>query len=138
MIVGIDIGGTKTHVRAESTGVTLLDRAVPTAEWQVDGRLDSAASVERLLALFGHLPGADEAALAVGAHGLDSDAQAEAFQTALADARPGRTWTVNDVELLGPAAPDMDELMELGWFERDAIPTLARREWIDRVVADAG
>ncbi|MBN9632520.1 MAG: hypothetical protein J0I18_18250, partial [Actinobacteria bacterium] len=104
MIVGIDIGGTKTHVRAESTGVTLLDRAVPTAEWQVDGRLDSAASVERLLALFGHLPGADEAALAVGAHGLDSDAQAEAFQTALADARPGRTWTVNDVELLGPAA----------------------------------
>ncbi|MBO1737984.1 BadF/BadG/BcrA/BcrD ATPase family protein [Leifsonia sp. TF02-11] len=104
MIVGIDIGGTKTHVRAESTGVTLLDRAVPTAEWQVDGRLDSAASVERLLALFGHLPGAEEAALAVGAHGLDSDAQAEAFQTALADARPGRTWTVNDVELLGPAA----------------------------------
>ncbi len=52
--------------------------------------------------------------------------------------RVGYVTIAYECELLGPAAPDMDELMELGWFERDAIPTLARREWIDRVVADAG
>ncbi|CAM5489928.1 BadF/BadG/BcrA/BcrD ATPase family protein [Leifsonia shinshuensis] len=104
MIVGIDIGGTKTHVRAESDGATLLDRSVPTAEWQADGKLDSPASVQGLLALFGGLPGSAEAALAVGAHGLDSEAQTLAFQSALAEAHRGRTWTVNDVELLGPAA----------------------------------
>lgn len=104
MIVGIDIGGTKTHIRAEAAGATLLDRSVPTADWLVDGRLDSPASIRGLLALFSDLPSAQDAALVVGAHGLDSEAQALAFQTALADAHPGRAWSVNDAELLGPAA----------------------------------
>jgi 8-oxo-dGTP diphosphatase len=31
----------------------------------------------------------------------------------------------------------MDELIEVGWFERSAIAQLPRREWIDRVIADA-
>lgn len=42
-----------------------------------------------------------------------------------------------ECELLGTATPDMDELIEVGWFERAAVPSLARREWIDRVIADA-
>ena len=35
-----------------------------------------------------------------------------------------------------PAEPDMDEVLELGWFTRSQILALPRREWIDRVIAD--
>lgn len=50
--------------------------------------------------------------------------------------RVGYVTVAYDCELLSPAAPDMDELLELGWFERDAIAALPRRTWIDRVIAD--
>ncbi|WP_125131814.1 NUDIX domain-containing protein [Microbacterium sp. 10M-3C3] len=40
-------------------------------------------------------------------------------------------------ELLDSPTPDGVELVELGWFARDTIPTLDRRPWIDRVLADA-
>ncbi len=104
MIVGIDIGGTKTHVCVEDAGVTLLDRSVQTAEWQRDGLLDSERSVHALLALFAEIPGAAEAPLVVGAHGLDTVAQTVAFGTMLSSCHPGTALAVNDVELLGPAA----------------------------------
>ncbi|MET3567777.1 8-oxo-dGTP diphosphatase [Leifsonia sp. 563] len=52
--------------------------------------------------------------------------------------RVGYVTVAYDCELLSPAAPDMDELLELGWFERDAIAALPRRTWIDRVIADTG
>jgi 8-oxo-dGTP diphosphatase len=52
--------------------------------------------------------------------------------------RVGYVSIAYECELLTPAAPDMDELLELGWFERDAIAGLPRRHWIDRVIADAG
>ncbi|MDR6972259.1 GNAT family N-acetyltransferase [Leifsonia shinshuensis] len=44
--------------------------------------------------------------------------------------------TAYECRLLSPATPDLDEIVELGWFDRDAIPASARREWIDRVLAD--
>ena len=50
--------------------------------------------------------------------------------------RVGYVTVAYDCELLSPAAPDQDELLELGWFERDAIAALPRRTWIDRVIAD--
>lgn len=50
--------------------------------------------------------------------------------------RVGYVTVAYECELLSPAAADMDELLELGWFERGAIAKLPRREWIDRVVAD--
>lgn len=42
-----------------------------------------------------------------------------------------------ECELLSTARPDMDELTEVAWFERAAIAELPRRQWIDRVIADA-
>lgn len=51
--------------------------------------------------------------------------------------RVGYVSVAYDCELLTPAAPDMDEVIEVGWFERAAIADLPRREWIDRVIADA-
>lgn len=44
--------------------------------------------------------------------------------------------TAYECRLLSPAAPDLDEIVELGWFDREAIAGLPRREWIDRVIAD--
>nr|WP_314844564.1 NUDIX domain-containing protein [uncultured Microbacterium sp.] len=44
--------------------------------------------------------------------------------------------TAYECRLIDEPHPDMGELLELGWFSRDAIPTLERREWIDRVIAD--
>ena len=103
MLVGMDVGGTKTHVLAADDGTTLLDRVVPTASWRRGGLLDDDGNVPRLLALFAALPGAAEASLVVGAHGLDSDRQVAGFAAALRSARPGPSLGVNDVELLVPA-----------------------------------
>ncbi len=50
--------------------------------------------------------------------------------------RVGYITTAYECELLSDAHPDMEELLELGWFERSNIETLARRTWIDRVIAD--
>jgi hypothetical protein len=36
---------------------------------------------------------------------------------------------------MGPACI-LEELLEIGWFERDDIKTLPRRDWIDRVIDD--
>ena len=44
--------------------------------------------------------------------------------------------TAYECRLLETAEPDMDELLELGWFDRDDIFTLPRRDWIDRVIDD--
>jgi 8-oxo-dGTP pyrophosphatase MutT (NUDIX family) len=49
----------------------------------------------------------------------------------------GYVTVAYECELLSPAAPDMEELLELAWFDRAAIAELPRREWIDRVVADS-
>lgn len=44
--------------------------------------------------------------------------------------------TAYECQLLDAAQPDMDELLELGWFSRDHIFDLPRRDWIDRVIND--
>ncbi|OAN33744.1 DNA mismatch repair protein MutT [Plantibacter sp. H53] len=49
----------------------------------------------------------------------------------------GYVTTAYDCELLSEATADPEELLELGWFARDEIPTLPRRDWIDRVIDDA-
>jgi 8-oxo-dGTP diphosphatase len=51
--------------------------------------------------------------------------------------RVGYVTVAYECELLTSAAPDMEELLELDWFEREAIAGLPRRAWIDRVIADA-
>ena len=104
MIVGIDVGGTKTHVRVERSGSVLLDIAVPTSAWQHGGLLDDDENATRLLALVAGIDGADESALVVGAHGLDSDRQVEQLRRLLSVRHHGPVRAVNDVELLAPAA----------------------------------
>jgi 8-oxo-dGTP pyrophosphatase MutT (NUDIX family) len=44
--------------------------------------------------------------------------------------------TAYECHLLSTPRPDMDELLEVGWFRRETIPELPRRAWIDRVIGD--
>jgi glucosamine kinase len=104
VIVGIDLGGTKTHVVVESDGATVLDESVLTRSWQHGELLDDETNTTRLLGLFGHLDDAAMAAVAIGAHGLDSDWQIREFTNRMTALRPGPVLAVNDVELVAPAA----------------------------------
>ncbi len=104
MIIGIDIGGTKTHVVVENEDQVVLDTAVPTSHWQRGALLDDDENASRLLGIFGNVANAASAPLVVGAHGLDSDWQALEFNRLLSTRHSGPVRAVNDVELLGPAA----------------------------------
>jgi glucosamine kinase len=104
VIVGIDLGGTKTRIVAESDHAPVLDIVVPTSSWQRGELLDDDANCDRLLALFAHLDGAATASVAIGAHGLDSDSQTREFNARMIARHAGRIVAVNDVELVAPAA----------------------------------
>lgn len=99
--VGIDIGGTKTHLRACDAAGVVRDLVLPTAEWRVrDWDRDAAAVLSLISRLVGDLP---VAALAVGAHGCDDASECEAFEAAFARGCGYPVSVVNDAELL-PAA----------------------------------
>lgn len=51
--------------------------------------------------------------------------------------RVAYTTIAYECRLLSEPAPDLDELLELGWFAPDAIARLPRRDWIDRLIEDA-
>lgn len=110
MIIGIDIGGTKTHVVVESERGTDLERVVPSASWRRGGLLDelaidgSSPNVTRLLAMAHASAGASEAALVIGAHGLDSERERNDLHERVRDRHSGPTVVVNDAELIAPAA----------------------------------
>lgn len=112
MIVGVDVGGTKTHVLAVDGAVVVDDFVVPTSSWVQGTLAEQDGNAARLLGLFLHLPGGSKAALVVGAHGLDSDAQVAAFDRQLERVHGGPFSTVNDVELVGPAA-GLDESIQV-------------------------
>jgi glucosamine kinase len=103
LFVGIDVGGTKTHVLVEDDDRVILERVVPTSAWKCRGLLDDEENAAHLLATFADVAGAAYAPLVVGAHGLDSDRQTLRFQQWLTSRHLGPVRAVNDLELLGPA-----------------------------------
>jgi N-acetylglucosamine kinase-like BadF-type ATPase len=104
VIVGIDLGGTKTRVVVESDGATVSDESVPTRSWQHGELLDDDGNTGRLLALFNGIDGASTATVAIGAHGLDSNWQIREFTARMTAEHRGAVLAVNDVELVAPAA----------------------------------
>lgn len=108
--VGIDIGGTKTHLRACNTAGTARDRVMPSADWRVrDWDKDATVLLEKVAQL---VKGEPVAALAVGAHGCDDASECEAFEAAFARRAPYPVTVVNDAELL-PAALGYERQMGL-------------------------
>lgn len=99
--VGIDIGGTKTHLRAYDASGARRDLVLPTVEWRVREWGRDAASL--LSVIRGFVEGAPIASLAVGAHGCDNEAECLAFEAAFAPRASFPVKIVNDAELL-PAA----------------------------------
>jgi len=103
--VGIDIGGTKTHLRAYEAPGHSRDLIVPTAEWRTrDWNRDALGVLALARRLAG---GAEIAALAIGAHGCDDASECLAFEAALAAHAAFPVKVVNDAELL-PAALELE------------------------------
>lgn len=102
-VVGVDVGGSKTAVRAADAGSGSLstDIAVPTQSWRGESFPTKARVILDLVDL--HV-GSDIAALAVGAHGCDTQEQCDALQRAIAEMASFPVRVVNDAHLLSYAA----------------------------------
>ncbi|GGA93847.1 ATPase [Brucella endophytica] len=103
MLVGIDIGGTKTHLLANENRKLVGERILPTGQWR--GRFDDEADASALVNLVtATAEGKPPTVTVIGAHGCDSDEDRLALQIRLARRLPGKVLVLNDSELLLPAA----------------------------------
>lgn len=103
VLVGLDLGGTKSAVRAVTrAGRVVVDAVVQSEDWDAEPIPAGAAWVDALIRA--QVPrDASIAALGVGAQGLDTADIAHEFETALAG-YGYRARCVNDAALLVPAA----------------------------------
>ena len=110
-LLGIDIGGTHTRLRLGTTdGDAHDDARLLTADWLSPEGLGDPSGAAILMERARRL-GADAAtAVAVGAHGCDSEAQVAAFTAALRAHHPGPLLVLNDALLVGPAAGVADAI----------------------------
>jgi len=101
--VGIDVGGTKTQVRAVlDTETVLADRVFPSTGWEPADHARAAAFLTDLIRRT--VPdGAALAAVVVGAHGCDSADDGAGMRRQLVRLVPAPCRVVNDAELLAPA-----------------------------------
>jgi N-acetylglucosamine kinase-like BadF-type ATPase len=103
MLIGIDIGGTKTQLVAADGSHLLFDETVPTASWR--GRRNDDADAAALVALAtSRGQGRLLDILVVGSHGCDSDEDCQALQARLAAQVTATVVVLNDSELVPPAA----------------------------------
>ncbi|MET9685820.1 N-acetylglucosamine kinase [Streptomyces coeruleorubidus] len=102
-VVGIDVGGTKTHLRALAGGEPLVDRVGSSAGWRPH---EPGAAAGRLAALVRDAlpPDARPSAVAVGGHACETPRQCEAIRAGLQDRLGVPALVVGDAELLVPAA----------------------------------
>ncbi|MBV7700104.1 BadF/BadG/BcrA/BcrD ATPase family protein [Streptomyces sp. TRM70350] len=102
MAVGIDVGGTKTHLRACSGTDVVVDTVRPSSGWRPH---DPGEAAQWLAALVREaLPArARPASVAVGAHGCESPRQGALLHQALGAHLDVPRRIVNDAELLVPA-----------------------------------
>jgi N-acetylglucosamine kinase-like BadF-type ATPase len=103
VLVGLDVGGTKTAVVVDALdGTRLVDTSVPSEDWDAEplehGVRWIADCIARILP-----PDAEVAAVGVGAQGLDSNEIADEFAAELRALGYAAT-AVNDAALLPPAA----------------------------------
>ncbi|MCU1578035.1 MAG: hypothetical protein JWP19_239 [Rhodoglobus sp.] len=103
VLVGLDVGGTKTAVLVESVdGELLLDTSIPSQDWDAE---PLEHGIRWVIDTVAHLiPEHDIVAVGIGAQGLDSNEIAAAFARGL----PWPTVAVNDAALL-PAAAGLGE-----------------------------
>lgn len=106
-VVGIDVGGTKTHLALGYGGNLTKEWTLSTPSWRTHSLSANAVGLQSLV----HDWLGDEALrlpLVVGAHGCDSTQQCDEFAAALRQYFTGGVLVVNDAELLVPAADRRD------------------------------
>jgi len=102
VLVGIDIGGTKTEIVATSASAE-MSAAMATSSWRT--RADIESDTEQLVGAILKLTGGHQPEIVVaGAHGCDTDEARENVQDQLARRLDGIVLVLNDSELLLPAA----------------------------------
>ncbi|WP_245463346.1 MULTISPECIES: BadF/BadG/BcrA/BcrD ATPase family protein [unclassified Mesorhizobium] len=100
--MGVDIGGTKTRILGRRGDTVLFDKTVITDEWRIrQMEADALKLSDIVLDLCG---GSAPAAVAVGAHGCDTEEQCGRFQALLSANLKTSVQVVNDAELMVPAA----------------------------------
>lgn len=102
LVVGIDIGGTKTRIVGRRGDATQFDETIVTDDWRTWNMETDAAKLASVV--IGLCDGSVPSALAVGAHGCDTGDLCRQFQTLLADILQTSVQVVNDAELMVPAA----------------------------------
>jgi len=100
--MGVDIGGTKTHLRLSDGGRVLGEKIVSSSSWrQRQWQADAAGLIRLVNELVGECAsGKNISALAIGAHGCDDAHQCAAFQAALQTLVDYPVCVVNDSELI--------------------------------------
>jgi N-acetylglucosamine kinase-like BadF-type ATPase len=95
-VVGVDVGGTKTHVRVECGAELLADYVLSTTSWWGTGSpIEAAANAAALVRALGD-DGRNASAIVVGAHGVDSDRAADDLAAELRALVPGKVRVLND------------------------------------------
>ncbi|MER6352462.1 BadF/BadG/BcrA/BcrD ATPase family protein [Streptomyces sp. NPDC001634] len=103
LVVGVDVGGTKTHLRALAGPETVADHVRPSSGWRPHDPAAAAAWLTTLV--HDALPhGARPLALAMGGHACETPRQCEEIRAALQDRLQVPVLVVGDAELLVPAA----------------------------------
>ena len=99
LVVGIDIGATKTHIALGRDRILTAEEVVSTSSWRTTSL---AKNAQDLLGLVRKLVGepAPGIALGVGAHGCDSTQQCLDFEQALSERFAGPVRVLNDAELM--------------------------------------
>lgn len=102
MIVGIDIGGTKTHLAIQMDDGARHETILDTSEWRQ--RQDRTRDAARLFDLTIKSAGSQPRVTVIGSHGCDTDVDCTALQEVMARHLTGLVLVLNDAELLLPAA----------------------------------
>ncbi|CCK25330.1 ATPase [Streptomyces davaonensis JCM 4913] len=103
LVVGIDVGGTKTHLRAIAGADLVADRVRASTGWRPHDPVAAAGWLAALVAE--SLPqGSRPAAVAVGGHACETPRQCAQIRTAVQLHFDAPALVVGDAELLVPAA----------------------------------
>jgi len=103
--IGIDVGGTKTHVMWTGPSMAENETIVPTSDWARTPILQDPDNLAHLAMLLGERVGdLRGASIVVGLHGGDTAQQRDIARAFLATHLSAQVEVVNDAQLLGPAA----------------------------------
>lgn len=104
-IIGVDVGGTKTHIRTvDRRGAVAAELVIPSGTWRTGDLFADPGNFRRLAeALESACTPATGSVAVLGMHGCDTGRQLEAASRAMSGLLPGTVVVVNDAQLLGHA-----------------------------------